>query len=382
MAPARRVRCQPRCDESRLALASEAWNSGRLGGFSRSSSRSAWSPGPTAAASPLRAPQPRDSALEHRSHTRVWTIFHRAHTGRTRTAYLLLPAWYGPTRHPRIPLVISPHGRGVDGHANLKLGDLPGIGGFAIVNPDGEGNRLGEHSWGAPGQIDDLARMPAIVRRALPWLAIDTKRIYALGGSMGGQETLLLLAKHPRLLAGAAAFDSVADFAHQYRQFPRLQVRRRLPCQPRALNGCRAVLQGLAEPRSAALRTTCPSVRGPQSGDYARLWRNRVCRCSSGGAALTASSSIRADSRAGCSRGSGGSTPSRRSLGSRAPGRTAPRCAPPRGSRSPSPGSASCRRGSTSLGTRRCARRRDAGARLRASVIRRVARPPACDARR
>jgi pimeloyl-ACP methyl ester carboxylesterase len=57
----------------------------------------------------------------------------------------------------------------------------------------------------------------------LPWLRIDRHRVFAVGGSMGGQETLLLLARHPALLAGAAAFDSLVDFSHQYGQFPRLR---------------------------------------------------------------------------------------------------------------------------------------------------------------
>jgi hypothetical protein len=35
---------------------------------------------------------------------------------------------------------------------------------------------------------------------------------------MGGQETLLLVARHPHLLAGAAAMDSVADLALRYDQ--------------------------------------------------------------------------------------------------------------------------------------------------------------------
>ena len=38
---------------------------------------------------------------------------------------------------------------------------------------------------------------------------------------MGGQETLLLLGQHPRLLAGAVAFDSVTDFGLRYEQFAR-----------------------------------------------------------------------------------------------------------------------------------------------------------------
>ena len=46
---------------------------------------------------------------------------------------------------------------------------------------------------------------------------------------MGGQETLLLVARYPHLLAGAAAFDPVVDFALQYRDFPRLACSSRLP---------------------------------------------------------------------------------------------------------------------------------------------------------
>jgi poly(3-hydroxybutyrate) depolymerase len=158
-----------------------------------------------------------------KSGVRVWTIHYRAHDGKRRAAHVLLPAWYGPKRHPPIPLIVSPHGRGVTGRANARLwGRLPARGPFAVVNPDGQGRRLPRHSWGFSGQVDDLARMPEILRRTLPWIRIDRRRIYAFGGSMGGQETLLLLARHPRLLAGAAAFDSVVDFTRQYRRFPQL----------------------------------------------------------------------------------------------------------------------------------------------------------------
>jgi pimeloyl-ACP methyl ester carboxylesterase len=147
---------------------------------------------------------------------RTWTIHYRGHDGRRHSAYVLLPAWYGPKDNPPLPLIISPHGRGLTGQANTRLwGSLPADGWFAVVNPDG----LSRYSWGAAGQIEDLARMPKLLERTLPWLRVDRSRIYAFGGSMGGQETLLLLARYPRLLAGAAAFDSVADFALQYRTF-------------------------------------------------------------------------------------------------------------------------------------------------------------------
>jgi pimeloyl-ACP methyl ester carboxylesterase len=36
---------------------------------------------------------------------------------------------------------------------------------------------------------------------------------------MGGEETLLLLARYPRLLAGAVAVDPLVDFARQYRNW-------------------------------------------------------------------------------------------------------------------------------------------------------------------
>ncbi len=155
---------------------------------------------------------------------RLLRIEYRAWDGRRRPAYVLLPRWYGPRRDPALPLVISPHGRGVPASRNARIwGDLPARGRFLVVNPDGQGRRLGLYSWGDPGQIDDLARMPAILRRRLPWLRIDRRRIYAVGGSMGGQETLLLVARHPRLLAGAASFDADTNLALRYRDFGRLR---------------------------------------------------------------------------------------------------------------------------------------------------------------
>jgi pimeloyl-ACP methyl ester carboxylesterase len=150
--------------------------------------------------------------------TDVLLIHYRAHNGVERRAWLLLPANYNGRP---IPLVISPHGRGTSARTNERIwGDLPGIGGFAVVNPAGEGRRLGEYSWGDPGQIADLARMPAIVRAH--GVRVASNRIYAFGGSMGGQESLLLLARHPRLLAGVAAFDPSTDMARRYWDFAKL----------------------------------------------------------------------------------------------------------------------------------------------------------------
>jgi poly(3-hydroxybutyrate) depolymerase len=189
---------------------------------------------------------------------RTLRLSYVANGGRRRQAYLVLPRWYGPELDPPIPLVISPHGRGVHGSANAaRWGDLPAFGPFAVVCPDGQGRRLELYSWGWRGQIDDLARMPAILEHAFPWLRIARRRVYAVGSSMGGQETLLLVALHPRLLAGAAALDSATDMAARYAAF-------RFLAHPTLLRGFARLEFGgtpASDPSAYALRSPMHYVR-------------------------------------------------------------------------------------------------------------------------
>jgi poly(3-hydroxybutyrate) depolymerase len=153
--------------------------------------------------------------------TKRWTVRYLAHNRIGRPAIVLAPAEFGPQRRsPPLPLVICPHGRGVLPRAAASLWDgLPGRHGFVVICPGGQGRRLSLHSWGYRGQISDLARMPDIAERTLGWLRIDKRRVYALGGSMGGQESLLLLGQYPQRLAGVAAFDSVTNFYRRYYDF-------------------------------------------------------------------------------------------------------------------------------------------------------------------
>jgi pimeloyl-ACP methyl ester carboxylesterase len=164
-----------------------------------------------------------DLALRHDALVRSVWVPYRAWNGARREALLVLPAWYGPRLDPAIPLVISPHGRGGTAAGNAALwGDLPAYGPFAVVNPQGQGRRLIRYSWGWRGQISDLARMPQLLQHALPWLHVESGAVYAVGSSMGGQETLLLDALHPRLLAGAVALDSATSMAARYAAFATL----------------------------------------------------------------------------------------------------------------------------------------------------------------
>lgn len=171
----------------------------------------------------------RDLIRDRRALVRAVRIGYTASTGARRVAYVVLPRWYIPGKQPPIPLVISPHGRGISARINLRFwGGLPALGPFVVVAPEGQGRRLTRYSWGWRGQIDDLARMPDIVERSLPWLRIDRSRVYAIGSSMGGQETLMLVARYPGLLHGAAALDSATDMAARYRAFPQLRNGARL----------------------------------------------------------------------------------------------------------------------------------------------------------
>src|SRR6266540_1695536 len=136
-----------------------------------------------AAAVALSAPVRPSHAAASATSVRELSISYVAYNGKTSHATVLVPASYDPQSDPPLPLVISPHGRGLDGRTNARLwGSLPALGDFAVVNADGMGLHLsGRYSWGAPGQIADLARMPAILHTALSWLRIDRRRIYAVG---------------------------------------------------------------------------------------------------------------------------------------------------------------------------------------------------------
>jgi len=202
---------------------------------------------------------------------RVVRISYTAHDGLTRHAYVIVPSAYSGRR--ALPLVISPHGRGVSASANVRRwGSLPAVGDFAVVNPEGQGRALTLFSWGDPGEIRDLGRMPEIVERALPWLRVDHSRIYAFGGSMGGQETLLLLARFPHLLAGAASFDAPTNMAARYQAFIRL------PLGPGLQRLARVEIGGtpLTDPHGYAVRSPIDWVRRiALSGVPLQIWWSR-----------------------------------------------------------------------------------------------------------
>ena len=125
--------------------------------------------------------------------------------------------------------------------------------------------------------------MPQIVTAQLPWLKIDHRRIYAVGGSMGGQETLLIVARYPHLLAGVVAVDAVTDLSRQYWNYPKLG------CNDRCLamwGPIGVAMQRLARKEVGGTPATEPTAYAERSPLwYARTMLIPASRCRSGGVA-------------------------------------------------------------------------------------------------
>lgn len=144
--------------------------------------------------------------------------------GVQREVRVLLPASYDRKNSTPLPVVISPHGReeACDYTAD-HWGDLPAKYGFAVLCPAGEGiyqgKRVPDFSYASPGQVSDLMSMPDYVEAKIPWLRFDRSRVYAAGDSMGGLESLALLARYPDRLAAVVAMDGVADLTSRYNEW-------------------------------------------------------------------------------------------------------------------------------------------------------------------
>ena len=176
--------------------------------------------------------------------TRLTRFRYRSTDGGLALAYVLAPR---DLSHP-VPLVIAPHGRGGDGiTACAHWGGLPGFARVAVVCPDG----TGRFSWGSPAQISDLARMPQLVAAALPEGAL-TRKVFAVGESMGGQEVLLLHGEHPALLSGVVALDPVTDFSLRYSEIGSLPGGAALQAR------MRTVIDGTPQTQPQAYRARSP----------------------------------------------------------------------------------------------------------------------------
>jgi pimeloyl-ACP methyl ester carboxylesterase len=169
--------------------------------------------GPPSAASASPSPSPSPVPL-----VQTIVVSYSAWNGTALAATLVLPLDYSAENATPLPCIVQPHGRGSrPAYAASLWGDLPTRYGFAVICPDAVGEDGTANSWAAPGQIDDVVRMPDTVEAAVPWVRFDRRRLYLVGSSMGGQESLVGLARAPDHFAAVAAFDGAADLAARYR---------------------------------------------------------------------------------------------------------------------------------------------------------------------
>lgn len=100
----------------------------------------------------------------------------------------------------------------------------PHYGGVIVIAPQGQGQKLTGADWGYPPSIDDFANLPGLIESMLPYLKIDHSRIYTMGSSMGGQDSLAFVALYPELISAAYSNDGVSDWGLRY-----IQASKRIP---------------------------------------------------------------------------------------------------------------------------------------------------------
>ena len=83
--------------------------------------------------------------------------------------------------------------------------------GVVIALPHGHHCREENCSLGAPEQIADMIHLIDLLPDR--GYAIDSRRVYVCGKSMGGQEALILAGKHPDRLAACTAFNPIVNLA-------------------------------------------------------------------------------------------------------------------------------------------------------------------------
>ncbi len=196
---------------------------------------------------------------------RMLRVQYRAHDGKQRRAYIVLPFWYGKQNNPPIPLVISPHGRGVSARANAKLwGALPHRGTFAVISPEGAGRALARYSWGSFGQIRDLA---PDARDRTPHAAVAAGRqppdlcVRRQHGRPGDAPPARPLSAAPRRRRGLRLGGRLR---RQYRSFPAIPCD--AVCQKTWHGPIGASLQSLARQETGGTPKTRPgayAVRSP-----------------------------------------------------------------------------------------------------------------------
>ena len=143
---------------------------------------------------------------------------YRAWNGEMRAMRIVFPSNFRQVAHGgALPLVVALHGADGKAQCHRSFGRAPVRYGIVIACLEGQGVATRRFSYGAPGQIDDQLRVPALVRARAPLLPIDRRRVIIVGASMGGLEALLAADRAPDAFAAVVALDAPVDLAAHFR---------------------------------------------------------------------------------------------------------------------------------------------------------------------
>jgi poly(3-hydroxybutyrate) depolymerase len=184
--------------------------------------------------------------------SQVLAVPYHAWNNKARFAVVVLPGDYVPGSGEELPCLVQPHGRKASplGPA-ARWGDLPTTERFMVICPDSSGRRDPVNSWAVAGQLQDIAEIADVVEASIPWVRIDHQRMYVLGISMGGHETLCTVARYPDVFAGAICVDGNANLAARYREFAKVGMTSTRPLMRREVGGTPSQVPWLYQRRSA-----------------------------------------------------------------------------------------------------------------------------------
>lgn len=119
-----------------------------------------------------------------------------------------------------LPLLVAAHPAGGASTCVDQMALLPGQFGFVLACLDGQGNSTRAFSYGAPGQIADLAAAPRLIAGRLPGMKLDARKLFIVGSSMGGTEALLVGLRYPGAYRETVALDPITDLGFRFNSLP------------------------------------------------------------------------------------------------------------------------------------------------------------------
>ncbi|MBO5752017.1 MAG: prolyl oligopeptidase family serine peptidase [Kiritimatiellae bacterium] len=121
--------------------------------------------------------------------------------------------WYDPGVSEKVPLVIALHSWGASVNWSTPATTTQPYcekNGWAMLYPNFRGGNMRPEACGSDLAVNDILDL---IKWAQNERAIDSERIYIIGGSGGGHFALLMAGRHPEVFAASVAFCPITDLA-------------------------------------------------------------------------------------------------------------------------------------------------------------------------